>query len=160
MNENEIIEICGSLRSGAAAGYDGIPMNVVKQTIDLINYPLRYILNLSLIRSGIVPESLKIANVIPLFKSGDHDMTSVNITCFLKKILEKVVYNCLLKFLNKFNILSDNQYGFRKHHSTAYALTHMIKFHLLVTIMSILWAYLSICREPLIRLIIVFYLKN
>ena len=73
MNENEIIEICGSLRSGAAAGYDCIPMNVVKQTIDLIDYPQRYIINLSL-RSGIVPDSLKIANVIPLFKSGDHDI--------------------------------------------------------------------------------------
>ena len=60
MNENEIIEICGSLRSGAAAGYDDIPMNVVKQTIDPINDPLRYILNLSL-RFGIVPDSLKIA---------------------------------------------------------------------------------------------------
>ena len=41
------------------------------------------------------------------------------------KILEKVVYNRLLKFLSKFNILSGNQYGFRKHHSTAYALTHL-----------------------------------
>ena len=34
MNENEIIEICGSLHSGAAAGYDDIPTNAVKQTID------------------------------------------------------------------------------------------------------------------------------
>ena len=36
----KLLKICGSLRSGAAAGYDDIPMNVVKQTIDLINYPL------------------------------------------------------------------------------------------------------------------------
>ena len=124
MNENEIIEICGSLRSGAAAGYDDIPMNVVKQTIDLINYPLKYILNLSLRY-----DSLKIAKVIPLFKSGDHDIFTnyrpVSILPAFSKILEKVVYNRLLKFLNKFNILSDNQYGFRKHHSTAYALTHL-----------------------------------
>ena len=35
------------------------------------------------------------------------------------------MYNRLLRFLNNHNILSDNQYGFRKHHSTAsaYALT-------------------------------------
>ena len=32
------------------------------------------------------------------------------------------MYNRLLKFLKNHNILSDNQYGFRKHHSTAYAL--------------------------------------
>ena len=35
------------------------------------------------------------------------------------------MYNRLLRFLNNHNILSDNQYGFRKHHSmaSAYALT-------------------------------------
>ena len=35
------------------------------------------------------------------------------------------MYNRLLRFLNNHNIPSDNQYGFRKHHSTAsaYALT-------------------------------------
>ena len=32
------------------------------------------------------------------------------------------MYNRLLRFLNAFKILSDNQYGFRKHHSTAYTL--------------------------------------
>ena len=31
------------------------------------------------------------------------------------------MYNCLLRFLNNHNILSDNQYGFRKHYSTASA---------------------------------------
>ena len=32
------------------------------------------------------------------------------------------MYNRLLRFFNAFKILYDNQYGFRKHHSTAYAL--------------------------------------
>ena len=32
------------------------------------------------------------------------------------------MYNRLLRFLNNHNILSDNQYGFRKHRFTAYAL--------------------------------------
>ena len=38
------------------------------------------------------------------------------------KILQRVMYNGLLRFLNNHSILSDNQYGFCKHHSTAYAL--------------------------------------
>ena len=41
------------------------------------------------------------------------------------KILERIVYNRLINFLNKFNILSSNQYGFRKNHSTAYALIQL-----------------------------------
>ena len=32
------------------------------------------------------------------------------------------MYNGLLRFFNNHNILSVNQYGFCKHHSTAYAL--------------------------------------
>ena len=37
------------------------------------------------------------------------------------KILERVMYNRLRRFLNVSKVLSDNQYGFCKHHSTAYA---------------------------------------
>ena len=35
-------------------------------------------------------------------------------------------YNRLVNFLNKFNMLSNNQYGFRKNHSTAYALINTL----------------------------------
>ena len=34
-------------------------------------------------------------------------------------------YNRLINFLDKFNMLSNNQYGFRKNHSTAYALIQL-----------------------------------
>ena len=35
------------------------------------------------------------------------------------------MYNRLLNFLNKYNILSINQFGFRKNHSTSLALIHL-----------------------------------
>ena len=38
------------------------------------------------------------------------------------KFLERIVYNCLINFWNKYDILSRNQYGFRKKYSTAHAL--------------------------------------
>ena len=41
------------------------------------------------------------------------------------KFLERIVYNRLLDFLNKYDILSRNQYGFRKKHSTAHALIQL-----------------------------------
>ena len=68
---------------------------------------------------------MKIARVIPLFKSGEKDIFTnyrpVSVLPTFSKILERVLYNRLLRFLNAFKILSDNQYGFRKHHSTALA---------------------------------------
>ena len=124
-NYQEIIEICSSCRSGTAVGYDNIYMNLVKESIDIIVSLLTCIINLS-ITSGIVPKQLKIAQVIPLFKSGEQDIfinyRPVSVLPAFSKILERVIYIRLLRFLNNHNILSDNQYGCRKHHSTAYAL--------------------------------------
>ena len=41
------------------------------------------------------------------------------------KNLERTFYNRLINFLNKFNILSNDQYGFRKNPSTAYELIQL-----------------------------------
>ena len=98
-------------------------MNLIKESIDIIISPC--IINLS-ITSGIVPKQLKIARDIPLFKSGEQDIFTnyrpVSVLPAFSKILDRVMYNRLLRFLNNHNILSDNQYGFRKHHFTACAL--------------------------------------
>ena len=73
VNEQEIIEICSTCRSGTAVGYDNISMNLIKESIDIIISPLTCIINLS-ITSGIVPKQLKIGRVIPLFKSGEQNI--------------------------------------------------------------------------------------
>ena len=73
VNEQEIIEICTTCRSGTAVGYDDISMDLIKESIDTIISPLTCIINLS-ITSGIVLKQLKIARVIPLFKSGEQDI--------------------------------------------------------------------------------------
>ena len=75
---------------------------------------------------GVFPGDLKIAKVIPLFKSGDHlkvnNYRPVSILTVLSKVLEKLMYNRLMAFIEKFKILYDFQFGFRKAHSTAMAL--------------------------------------
>ena len=77
-------------------------------------------------KTCVSPKRLATARVIPLFKSGEQNIFTnyrqVSVLPAFSKILERVMYNRLLRFLNAFKILSDNQYGFRKHHSTAYAL--------------------------------------
>lgn len=126
--ENEIRLIAKAFPSGKAAGYDNISMSVIKLSIDLISRPLTHILNLSLSR-GIVPDKMKIAKVIPLYKAEDKSIFSnyrpVSILPAFSKILEKVFYNRLLKYLNKHDILCANQYGFRKGHSTSLALVDL-----------------------------------
>ena len=53
-----------------------------------------------------------------LFKSGDKSLFTnyrpVSVLPVFSKFLERIVYNRLINFLNKYDILSRNQYGFRK----------------------------------------------
>ena len=51
---------------------------------------------------------------------------AVSVLPIFSKFLEKVVHKRLYNFLIKYNIMFDNQCGFRKNHSTALALLHLI----------------------------------
>ena len=78
---------------------------------------------------SLLGQEMKIALVIPLFKSDDNSLFTnyrpVFVLPVFSKLLEKIVYNRLINFLNKYGILSRNQYGFRKNHSTAHALIQL-----------------------------------
>ena len=85
-------------------------MSAIKQTIHLTSKPLTHIINLS-IAHGFVPNEMKIARVIPLFKAGDKALITnyrpISILPNFSKFLERVIYNQLLNFLNKNNILTE-----------------------------------------------------
>ena len=49
----------------------------------------------------------------------------ISVLPVFSKFLERIVYNRLINFLNKYDILSRNQYGFRKNYSTAHALIQL-----------------------------------
>ena len=104
IDEGEIIEIANTFATGKAVGYDDIPMFIIKQSITIISAPLAHIFNLS-INHGIVPDELKVARVIPLFKSGDSAIFTnyrpVSILPSFSKILERIVYNRLLNYIDK-----------------------------------------------------------
>jgi retron-type reverse transcriptase len=125
VSENEIKNITKAFSSEKAAGYDNISMSIVKLTINYISRPLTHIVNLSL-SQGFVPDEMKIAQVIPLYKAEDKSFVKnyrpISILPVFSKILEKVFYNRILNYLNKNEILYANQYGFRKGHLTASAL--------------------------------------
>ena len=79
---------------------------------------------------GIFPSQLKIANVIPLYKSDDpmlfNNYRPVYVLCVLSKVFEKFMYNWVSTFLEIFKILHENQYGFRKKSSTHFALLSFV----------------------------------
>ena len=51
---------------------------------------------------------------------------SFAVSTALIKIFERLMYNRLIIFLDKYNILYQNQFGFRQGHSTHYALIALV----------------------------------
>ena len=118
-----------SFKGGKAPGHDHIPMHLVKNSFDIISKPLMYLINLSL-EKGIFPNNLKTAKIIPIFKASDVDIFTnyrpISILSSFCKIYEKIMYNRLLDFIQRFEILYSLQFGFRTKHSTSHALTHLV----------------------------------
>ena len=75
------------------------------------------------------PETFKLAVVVPIFKSGKASQCSnykpISLTTNLSKILEKLLKKRMISFLEKYNILSDRQYGFRDKIGTSEAIEYL-----------------------------------
>ena len=117
------------MKNSYSEGVDGIRMPIIKTSINILAVPLCYIFNSS-IAKGSVPNQLKIAKVLPIYKSNDcHNFSNFRpisiLPCF-SKILEKVMYKRFMDFLYKFQIINHHQYGFRKNHSTFMAILELV----------------------------------
>lgn len=90
---------------------------MVKFIANEIVHPLVYCINLSLLH-GVVPRLTKISKIIPIYKSDNKNILEnyrpISILPTFSKVLERTVYNRLSSYLDKLNILTPSQYGFRK----------------------------------------------
>ena len=118
----EILKLSSSIKISKADGPDGISPRVIKECIHYIVNPLCDIFNMSLC-TGIVPDKLKIAKIVPLFKKDNpahfENYRPVALLSIFAKLLERLMYNRLYDFLTKQNILIHEQFGFRKNYSTS-----------------------------------------
>ena len=67
---NEVISIVNKMKSKTSSGHDSISTKLIEQSINNIIEPLTIIINTSL-STGIIPNQLKIAKVIPIHKQSD-----------------------------------------------------------------------------------------
>jgi len=125
----EIRQIILALKNSYSKGHDNLSVNTIKNCCDQLAQPLCMIFNRS-IQDGIVPDDLKVAKIIPVYKADDKKIVSnyrpISVLPAFSKILERLMYNRLFEFINKHNILSKDQYGFRKNISTSMALLDLV----------------------------------
>ena len=126
----EIKNVVTNLKTKCTIGFDSLSTKLIQQTIGEIIIPFRHIINQSFV-TGVVPENLKVAKVIPIYKSGNKNVCNnyrpISILPALSKIMGKIVCNRLVNYLEKYNILYKHQYGFRSKHSTIHPILHLLK---------------------------------
>ena len=127
-SEYEIEQIILSLKN-TSPGWDNILPKIIKLSYQSLIKPLTHIFNLSL-TTGIVPNNLKIAKVIPLYKSKEKNLINnyrpVSVLTVFSKILEKLMYKRILNFTIKHDVLYSYQFGFQQNRSTKLALISLI----------------------------------
>jgi len=125
ISESEIRVELQQITKKNKASMERINCSVLSEAAHVLAKPLQYIFNQSLL-CGKVPNLLKMAKVIPIFKKGDNrfpeNYRPISLLSIFDKIFEKIVCRRILNFWNKHNVIYKYQFGFRKNHSTTLAL--------------------------------------
>ena len=121
VSDEDVAKIIKDFPSKTSCGHDRLSMKLIKLISPSIAMPLKIVINQSL-NTGIFPNNLKIAKVIPLFKKDDPMMFDnyrpISLLPCISKIFEKTVHIQLYDYFTKNKLFYISQHGFRKLHST------------------------------------------
>ena len=129
VSPEEVRKVISSLKH-SSPGWDQMPAFILKKCVNNYIKPLTHIINSSL-KEGIFPNELKLARVVPIFKSGDSTKITnyrpISVLTFFSKIFERIVYNYITAFMNEHNVIYKYQFGFREKHSTQQAIICLVE---------------------------------
>ena len=110
---DRVLDIFKSVCVSKACGPDGISARIIHECASELSVPLAKLCSISL-HQGVFPHQWKQANVVPLHKKDDkknpQNYRSVSLLPLFGKVLEKIVYDELLKHVAP--ALSPFQHGF------------------------------------------------
>jgi len=111
------------------SNFNSVPVFIFKQIIDIVSPTICNLFNMS-INTGVFPECLKEARVVPIYKSGERCNTNnyrpISILPVLSKVFEKVMFNRIQSFVKTNKLLNDHQFGFRENSSTSDAVSQFL----------------------------------
>ena len=125
----DVIKIIHNLKPKSSCGFDEISVKLIKFAKNELCKPITVIVNQCL-ETGIFPDKLKIAKVIPLFKKGDPEQIDnyrpISILPAISKIIENTIFIQLYEYFNTNDLLYKSQYGFRPKHSAELAALEIV----------------------------------
>ena len=114
------------LKRRKSTGSDDLPAGMIKDCKKVIAKPLAFIINLSL-RTGVFPSIWKNAKITPVHKKGDtknpENFRPISVLPIFSKIIEKAAHSQLSAFLERNELLTEFQFGYREKRSTKLAST-------------------------------------
>jgi hypothetical protein len=133
IREEMVEEVIRKLKDNKAAGVDELNSTFLKGSVKGLAKPLANIFRESL-RSGKVPDDWKVANVAAIFKKGVRwdpgNYRPVSLTSQVGKVLEKLIKEVVVDYLEKYELIGRSQHGFRKNKS---CLTNLLEFFELIS---------------------------
>ena len=132
ITSNEVSNAINSLKNNGK-GVNVISTIALKDNKIVLSEVLTHIFN-NCISDGYFPFELKEGCITPIYKGGiKTELNNYRPVCSLlsfSKILERIIYDRMITYIEKNNILSKTQYGFRKGLSTENAIINFIdKIH-------------------------------
>ena len=113
---------------------------------------------------GVFPNQLKIAKVVPVYQSGPpedlHNYCPISLLSTISKIFERVILNRSVSFLERNDLITATQFGFRHKHSTIHPILDLItecyqniddKRFSTIIFLDIKKAFDSVCHIKLIK---------
>ena len=131
VNSARVVNLFKTIKSTCGGGSLCIPGRVVQVIINLIAHPLAVIFN-KCISNGYFPDSLKIAEVVPIFKAGDPTLPSnfrpISVLTIFSKVFERHIHTELTNYFDSLDIINAEQFGFRRGVSTNEAIAKFLKY--------------------------------
>ena len=130
----EITEKCiemviNNLSPKNSFGYDGISTILLKHISPSIVKLITLLTN-QIINTGVFPNKLKLAKVIPILKKDDPTYVTnyrpISLLPTISKVIDKIFATQLSDYFEENNLFAPNQYGFRMGHSTEHAALDLV----------------------------------
>ena len=129
IDEQTILKTIETLPTKNSSRFDGISSKLFKKLAPTIIKPLTLLLT-QVFNTGIFPDKLKVAKVIPVFKKGNptiiNNYRPISLLPVVSKVMEKILANQLSSYFESKKLFVNNQYGFRDGHSTEYAALELV----------------------------------
>jgi hypothetical protein len=129
LSEQAVLKLLEKINVAKSPGADCIHPRVLYEAKGELSKPLSLIFQCSM-DTGKVPQDWKIANITAIFKKGNKsdagNYRPVSLTSIVCKLMETLVRNSLVDFMNRNNYFSDKQYGFISGRSTVLQLIRVL----------------------------------